>query len=100
MKTELEKLTNQIMGKKWEDSFLWCPSQCYLYFSWDNVKYCIYLRWRHNDPWTAELIRMNEKSNDITDGEWMYLDVPFRHDIEFELLKKDAIQKTIEKLLN
>ena len=40
----------------WIEDLLWCPSQCYYYFKNGDQDYCIYLRWRHYDPWTAELI--------------------------------------------
>lgn len=36
----------------------WCPAQIYYYFrDMEGGKWCIYLRWRHQDPWTAELVR-------------------------------------------
>lgn len=45
---------------EWEDDMLWCPSQCYLNVSYGNDKYVIYLRWRWDDPWSADLIPANE----------------------------------------
>lgn len=44
----------------WIEDLIWCPSQCYYYFKIDNQDYCIYLRWRYRDPWTAELITRGE----------------------------------------
>ena len=39
------------------EELLWCPSQIYYYFQDKYEKiWCIYLRWRHDDPWTSELI--------------------------------------------
>lgn len=36
----------------------WCPAQIYYYFlDKKGGRWCIYLRWRHDDPWTAELVR-------------------------------------------
>ena len=53
----------------WEDSMLWCPSQCYLYFYVEKGDkkdfYMIYLRWRHEDPWTGDLFKTDEKGNEI-----------------------------------
>ena len=35
----------------------WSPAQIYYFFEDDKGgRRCIYLRWRHNDPWTAELV--------------------------------------------
>lgn len=52
--TKLERSDNI----EWLEDLIWCPSQLYCRFI-DNLTqriYCIYLRWRHRDPWTAELI--------------------------------------------
>lgn len=39
----------------------WCPAQIYYYFvDAEGGRWCIYLRWRHQDPWTAELVPCNE----------------------------------------
>ena len=45
----------------WLEDLKWCPSQISYYFQDDTgKKWEIYLRWRHNDPWTAgEDIRDN-----------------------------------------
>lgn len=51
---------------QWDIDLNWCPSQIYYYFK-DAVgdNWCIYLRWRWQDPWTAELVRC--------DDEWEFL---------------------------
>jgi len=46
---------------QWQEDLIWCPSQCYYYFEADGKKWCIYLRWRHSDPWTAELCECDDK---------------------------------------
>ena len=47
---------------KWNEIRHWCPAQLYYYFEdGDGGRWCIYLRWRHSDPWTAELVRCNER---------------------------------------
>ena len=39
----------------------WCPAQIFYYFvDAGGGRWCIYLRWRHQDPWTAELVRCDE----------------------------------------
>lgn len=39
----------------------WCPAQIYYYFlDKKGGRWCIYLRWRHQDPWTAELVRCDK----------------------------------------
>jgi hypothetical protein len=45
---------------EWEDDLCWCPSQCYLRITYLGVNYIIYLRWRHQNPWTAELVQCDE----------------------------------------
>lgn len=44
-----------------EDLLHWCPAQIYYYFM-DSAggHWCIYLRWRHQDPWTAELVHCDD----------------------------------------
>lgn len=49
-------ITNQ-----WILELKWCPAQIYYYFvDADGGRWCIYLRWRHQDPWTAELVGCDE----------------------------------------
>ena len=44
----------------------WCPAQLYYYFAdAEGGRWCIYLRWRHQDPWTAELVPC--------DGDWEFI---------------------------
>ena len=42
---------------KWEEYLTWCPSQIFYNFidTLTNRPYQLYLRWRHSDPWTANL---------------------------------------------
>jgi len=76
----------------WQDDLIMCPSQCYYYFTYKGRPYCIYLRWRHSDPWSAELIEDCTPSvHDSWDGKWNWLNVDsFTHD-QLPLLKKQAI---------
>jgi len=51
-----------------------CPAQIYYYFhDAEGRRWCIYLRWRHSDPWTAELVRCDDSWKFITEGEWVNL---------------------------
>lgn len=46
---------------QWIEDLRWCPSQIYYYFvDKDGGRWCIYLRWRHDDPWTAELVHCDK----------------------------------------
>ncbi len=75
----------------WTEELIWCPSQCYYYFKEDDKEYCIYLRWRYNDPWTAELITKGEDGkNDI----WEAIQLEqFYKDMEYKALEKAVISK-------
>lgn len=83
----------------WEDSLIWCPSQCYYHFrdkKTGELK-CLYLRWRHDDPWTAEIIPCNEIDREFEDGNtWEALDVPFFKDTQLNELKAWCIEKLKE----
>lgn len=81
---------------KWLDSFMWCPSQCYFMFKYKGAKYCIYLRWRWDDPWTADLIKNEGQDNE----EWIELPIKYYTKSDFYKLKSDAIDKTLKHLIN
>lgn len=70
-------LINMIEFGKWDEDLIWCPSQCYYYFKDLDTEqiYCIYLRWRHDDPWTAELVKVEgENLSEWCDWETINLD--------------------------
>ena len=81
-----------------------CPAQIYYYFhDAEGQRWCIYLRWRHSDPWTAELVRCDDSWDFIIDGDWVNLleeteHVPgtvtgyYRED-EYEPLMEEALRK-------
>lgn len=60
----------------WIENLIWCPSECYYYFisPEDNKKYCLYLRWRHSDPWTFEIVPCNDDWEFIYGIEWEFVD--------------------------
>ena len=73
----------------WYDSLIGCPSQCYYYFLYQGEMYCIYLRWRHRDPWTAEIINCAVSDFDLDPDTsiWKYIKIPFFEENELEELK-------------
>lgn len=85
---------------KWYNSLIWCPSQCYYYFIHDGDMYCIYLRWRHQDPWTAEIAKCadGDFSLDNPNTIWKSIDVPFFKDSELDKLKEFIISRLDDSL--
>ena len=75
---------------KWYDDLIWCPSQCYYYFMHDGDMFCIYLRWRHQNPWTAEIIKCAEGDFDLgyKTSIWKFIKIPYFEDLELEKLKE------------
>lgn len=50
------------------------PAQIYYYFhDAEGRSWCIYLRWRHSDPWTAELVPCDDAWDFINDDRWLNL---------------------------
>lgn len=86
----------------WRDDLLWCPSQCYLKFRCNGKHYVLYLRWRHNDPWTASLVPCSDSTFNMheKDQSWIELDVKFWKDTELNRCKLNAISLVKKKLLN
>lgn len=86
-------MNREIQINKWEDDLIWCPSQCYYYFYDKNgLLKCLYLRWRHRDPWIAELIPM-EDGEFSSYGKWKDLNPPFFKDSELDALKEWCLKK-------
>ena len=76
----------------WSEDLIWCPSQINSNeFVYNNNVYYIYLRWRHENPWTADLIQIKE-------DDWTSIDIPFFKDDEYIELEK-YIESNIEKIL-
>jgi hypothetical protein len=78
--------------ESWKDSLMWCPSQCYLNIKFKDKYYVIYLRWRHANPWTGNLISTDKTfnlSNKV--AKWVYnLDLFFHRDCDLIACKEDA----------
>ena len=81
-------MKREIQINQWEDDLIWCPSQCYYYFHDKNrALKCLYLRWRHRDPWTAEIIPIDEFGEFGNYDEWKNMNPPFFKDSELDKLK-------------
>ncbi|MEM1003438.1 MAG: hypothetical protein AAGH46_12395 [Bacteroidota bacterium] len=87
MKSKFEEEIKII--EDWDDDLIWCPSQCYLKFTYKGKHFVIYLRWRHTDPWTATLIEPQEKDWCLHENsKWHELKVPFFKDDELVIFVK------------
>lgn len=84
--------------KEWEDELIWCPSQCYYYFITESGRrFCIYLRWRHSDPWTADLVEFFDDKWDWDKTRWNPISTDRDYkDFELEELKKSVLKSTIK----
>ena len=78
---------------EWQRDLIRCPSQIYYYFkdSKTGKRYCIYLRWRHEDPWSADLVECTSQWDFKNDG-WETIAVnDYTHDdypyLETEVLR-------------
>ena len=77
----------------WYDELIWCPSQCYKNIEYKGEQFVIYLRWRHSDPWTAEIIQCepNYGFNVIGPSSKDFkLPINYYKDSELDKLKKEV----------
>jgi hypothetical protein len=98
-----------VVVKNWVDDLIMCPSQCYLYITYKGKIYEIYLRWRHDDPWTAELCgplkEVKSSADDLNykDGysykNDVWLDIGFYSHDQLDEVKRDAYNKACEHLI-
>ena len=89
---QTDRLESYKFINNWSEDLKWCPSQIDSNeFVYNNNVYYIYLRWRHKNPWTADLIQIKE--DDCTS-----IDIPFFKDDEYKELEK-YIESNIEKIL-
>lgn len=42
---------------EWKEELSWCPSQLIRRFKYKGEEYMLYLRWRHENPWTLRIIK-------------------------------------------
>ena len=59
-----------------------------------NKQYILYLRWRHQDPWTAYLIECipDNKFDSVKGSKWYNLDIEYFKDIELDACKLNALK--------
>ena len=84
---------------EWDDSLIWCPSQCELRLKYKGKNYILYLRWRWNDPWTASLIPVDKQFNHDSWGDWIRLNIPHFADQQLDECKEASL-KEAKKVLN
>lgn len=81
---------------KFLEDLLWCPSQIYYYFISNGRNFCIYLRWRHKDPWTAELVECDDdwEFSKNWEEDWHKLNLSKDYkDEEYKELEEEALNK-------
>lgn len=85
----------EISGQ-WENELLWCPSQCYLEVWIEDTPFVIYLRWRHEDPWTMAIIEGVTLVDFVMNGNGVWIEIedflPFTRFHTMELIQKYAIE--------
>lgn len=79
----------------WYDTLIGCPSQCYYYFVHEDTMYCIYLRWRHRDPWTCEIIKCTEGDFSLNPdtSTWKFVKIAYYEENELEKLKEYILNR-------
>lgn len=76
----------------WKEDLIMCPSQCFCFFIAEGKRYCIYLRWRHGDPWTAQLLPEDKENETCYYLYWEWLEVGnYTHD-DYKELEKECIK--------
>lgn len=80
---------------EWLDDLIWCPSQCYYAFDYKGTEYTIYLRWRWDNPWTADLYKDFDKD---LENVWE-LPIEFFRDDQLDEVKAHAMELTKVLLL-
>lgn len=79
---------------EWKCSMMMCPSQCYYHTKRNGIDYVLYLRWRWDDPWQADIIK-GAKSEDFKNCEWTH-DVFAKNHVYFS---HDEVSLAKEKLI-
>lgn len=82
------------------EELMYCPSQIYYYFT-DMVngeKYCLYLRWRYKNPWSASIVECDDLYEFKNYGSRKIIETsrPYKEE-EHELLEEEMLDE-IKKL--
>lgn len=82
----------EILGN-WVDDLIWCPSQLYLDVQWRTQKYMLYVRWRHDDPWTLRIIKnYGDKNEEWTDDLFGKYNVFLKESDKIDYIHSEAIR--------
>lgn len=86
----------------WRNHLIRCPSQSDCFFKVGDKRYAIYLRWRHSDPWTAQIIPLlNEPDSEGDEfdykADWVELDINYYTHDKYKKLQKEC-EKIIKKM--
>ena len=100
----LDNPTREVLTEKWTgivgewyDDLIWCPSQCYLNILYKGRKFVIYLRWRHKDPWSVDLVECFETFNiSSVQANWHPLIVGWFRAKELTKCKNNAFKVAME----
>lgn len=78
----------------WSEDLIMCPSQIYFEFR-DNlgILKTIYLRWRHDDPWTAEVFELDEITREFKYDTGYYLNCPFYSHDDYPKLEEWCLKE-------
>jgi len=83
--------------EEWFYELIWCPSQCYYHLQRNGVDYVLYLRWRHENPWhayiiknTASLEAMNKENAVWSEDVFELYNVQYR-DEQVEMAKEKIV---------
>ncbi len=95
-------LGSKTIFKDWSDDLIGCPSQCSKYIKYKDQVFEIYLRWRHSDPWTAQLIGpLNPDNIDEWRGcNYEYLNVSYWTHDQLDEIKANAYHLAVEHLID
>ena len=93
LRSKQEKL-EKIKKNEFLEELLWCPSQIYYYFQDKSEKiWCLYLRWRHDDPWTSELIPCDKNFEFLDCSKWETISTSKDYkDFEYKDLEKEVLE--------
>ena len=81
----------------WKEQMWRCPSQCFCYFQANGEDYCIYLRWRTEDPWEARLLPLQLEGDVNYYLHWEWLDVKdYTHD-DYKELQEESVSLIKER---
>jgi hypothetical protein len=83
--------------KEWFYELIWCPNQCYYYIQHNEADYILYLRWRHENPWQAYIVKNAASLDGMNKDEAIWSENIFElyhfqfSDEEIELAKEKII---------